>query len=48
MRPIVTLHDERLFTGDFASPVAVLRAADGALTGAADPFSFPASAVGVG
>ncbi|MBA3416619.1 MAG: gamma-glutamyltransferase, partial [Chloroflexia bacterium] len=43
----VAPRDERLFTGDFASPCAVLRAGDGTLTGAADPFYFPASAVGM-
>jgi len=44
----VAPRDERLFTGDFASPVAVVRAGDGSLAGAADPFYFPASAVGAG
>jgi gamma-glutamyltranspeptidase/glutathione hydrolase len=44
----VVARDERLFTGDFASPCAVVRVADGSLAGAADPFYFPASAVGVG
>ncbi|CAA9560998.1 MAG: Gamma-glutamyltranspeptidase @ Glutathione hydrolase [uncultured Thermomicrobiales bacterium] len=44
----VAPRDERLFTGDFASPCAVVRGTDGSLTGAADPFYFPASAVGAG
>ena len=44
----VAPRDERLFTGDFASPCAVVRGGDGSLAGAADPFSFPATAVGAG
>jgi len=43
----VSSRDERLLTGDFASPVAICRAADGTLTAAADPWYFPATAGGV-
>ena len=43
----VVTRDETLGGGDFASPAGVLRAADGRLTGGADPFYFPAGAVGV-
>ena len=43
----LSLRDERLFTGDFASPAGVLVAPDGTFRGGADPFYPPASAVGV-
>lgn len=43
----VSPRDERLLTGDFASPVAISRTPSGLLTGAADPWYFPACAVGV-
>ena len=42
----VAIRDERQFLGDFASPVGVLRDADGLLRGGADPFYFPAAVVG--
>ena len=38
--------DDTLLTGAFASPVAVQRAADGGSLGAADPYYYPATAVG--
>jgi gamma-glutamyltranspeptidase/glutathione hydrolase len=41
----VATRDERLFTGDFASPAAIRRTADGFFDGGADPFYFPAAAV---
>ena len=37
------VRDETQFAGDFASPVAIARDADGTLEGAADPFYAPAS-----
>lgn len=40
----VGIRDERLFTGDFASPTAVRRTLDGVYDGGADPFYFPATA----
>jgi gamma-glutamyltranspeptidase/glutathione hydrolase len=40
----VGIRDERLFTGDFASPASVRRTADGVFDGGADPFYFPATA----
>ncbi len=43
----VALRDERLLAGDFASPVGILLAPDGHLRGGADPFYFPAAALGV-
>ena len=43
----VAVRDERLFTGDFASPVGIGIGADGLLRGGADPFYFPATVVGV-
>jgi gamma-glutamyltranspeptidase / glutathione hydrolase len=43
----LSVRDEALFTGDFASPVGILRAADGTLTGGADPFYFPATVIGL-
>jgi hypothetical protein len=42
----VAVRDERLFTGDFASPAAVLLGEDGRCRGGVDPFYFPATAVG--
>jgi len=44
----VSTRDEWQFLGDFASPVGVLREADGLLRGGTDPFYFPAAVVGVG
>ena len=38
---------EGLLTGDFSSPVAIRRLADGTLDGGADPWYFPATIVGV-
>ncbi|MDP9366040.1 MAG: gamma-glutamyltransferase, partial [Chloroflexota bacterium] len=43
----VAVRDERLFTSDFASPVGIWIGSDGLLRGGADPFYFPAAAVGV-
>jgi gamma-glutamyltranspeptidase/glutathione hydrolase len=43
----LAVRDERLFTGDFASPVGVLAGTDGLLRGGADPFYYPAAVVGV-
>jgi gamma-glutamyltranspeptidase/glutathione hydrolase len=40
----VGIRDERLFTGDFASPAVVRRMPDGIFDGGADPFYFPATA----
>jgi gamma-glutamyltranspeptidase/glutathione hydrolase len=40
----VGIRDERLFTGDFASPAAVRRTPDGIFDGGADPYYFPATA----
>jgi gamma-glutamyltranspeptidase/glutathione hydrolase len=42
----VAVRDERLFTGDFASPAAVQLGPDGLFRGGADPFYFPATALG--
>lgn len=39
----VMTRDETLLTGDFASPVAILRDEDGTISGAADPWYFPAT-----
>ena len=39
---------EGLLTGDFSSPVAVRRDTDGTLDGGADPWFYPATAIGVG
>ncbi|MGC4105610.1 MAG: gamma-glutamyltransferase [Thermomicrobiales bacterium] len=39
----VVTRDETLLTGDFASPVAILRDEDGTISGAADPWYFPAT-----
>ena len=43
----VAVRDERLFLGDFASPVGIQRREDQTLRGGADPFYAPATAVGV-
>ncbi len=43
----IAVRDERLMLGDFASPAGVMATADGRLLGGADPFYFPAAAVGV-
>ena len=43
----VAVRDERLFTGDFASPVGILVDDDGLLRGGADPFYAPATVLGV-
>ncbi len=40
----VALRDERLFTGDFASPASVRRTPDGIFDGGADPYYAPATA----
>jgi gamma-glutamyltranspeptidase/glutathione hydrolase len=40
----VGIRDERLFTGDFASPAAIRRTLDGIYDGGADPYYFPATA----
>ena len=40
----VGIRDERLMTGDFASPAAIRRTLDGVFDGGADPFYFPATA----
>lgn len=40
----VGIRDERLFTGDFASPAAIRRTLDGVYDGGADPFYAPATA----
>jgi gamma-glutamyltranspeptidase/glutathione hydrolase len=40
----VSIRDERLFTGDFASPTAIRRTPDGIFDGGADPFYAPATA----
>ncbi|MBA2597367.1 MAG: gamma-glutamyltransferase [Chloroflexia bacterium] len=40
----VGARDERLFTGDFASPTAIRRILDGIYDGGADPFYPPATA----
>nr|MBA3450901.1 gamma-glutamyltransferase [Chloroflexia bacterium] len=40
----VATRDERLFTGDFASPIAIRRTLDGVYDGGADPFYAPATA----
>jgi gamma-glutamyltranspeptidase/glutathione hydrolase len=39
----VALRDERLFTGDFASPAAIRRTPDGVFDGGADPYYAPAT-----
>jgi gamma-glutamyltranspeptidase/glutathione hydrolase len=44
---VISLRDESLMTGDFASPVGITRTADGEFHGGADPFYFPASAISV-
>lgn len=43
----IGLRHEGLLFGDFSSPVAVHRVADGTLNGGADPFYFGATVVGV-
>jgi gamma-glutamyltranspeptidase/glutathione hydrolase len=43
----VGIRDERLFTGDFASPTAIRRTPDGIFDGGADPFYAPATAEAV-
>lgn len=43
----VSARHEGLLTGDFSSPVAVRRSADGTLDGGADPWYFTATVVGV-
>jgi len=44
----VIVRDERLFTGEFASPVGVAVDTRGRFTGGADPFYFPATVIGIG
>ena len=41
----VAVRDERLFTGDFASPVGIALGEDAVLRGGADPFYAPATAL---
>ncbi len=43
----IAIRDERLLLGDFASPAGVMATADGRYLGGADPYYFPAAAVGV-
>ncbi len=43
----VDVRHEALLTGDFSSPVAVRRNADGTLDGGADPWYFAATVIGV-
>jgi len=43
----VSLRDETLMLGEFASPVGVRRLADGTFDGGADPWYFPATAAAV-
>jgi gamma-glutamyltranspeptidase/glutathione hydrolase len=43
----VSLRDETLFFGDFASPACVQRTVAGELRGGVDPFYYPATAQGV-
>jgi gamma-glutamyltranspeptidase/glutathione hydrolase len=43
----VSLRDETLFFGDFASPACVQRTETGELRGGVDPFYFPATARGI-
>jgi gamma-glutamyltranspeptidase/glutathione hydrolase len=43
----VGVRDERLFTGDFASPAGILIDGDGVFHGGADPYYMPAAAIGV-
>lgn len=42
----VVTRDETQLTGDFASPIAIVRNEDGSTTGAADPWYFPATVIG--
>ena len=42
----VQVHDETSFTGGFASPVGIVKMADGTFRGGADPFYAPATAIG--
>ena len=43
----LTVIDETLMGGDFASPANIQRTADGTLLGGVDPYYFPANAKGV-
>ncbi|MCA9859636.1 MAG: gamma-glutamyltransferase [Thermomicrobiales bacterium] len=43
----VSVRDETLFFGDFASPACVQRTENGELRGGVDPFYFPATAQGI-
>jgi gamma-glutamyltranspeptidase/glutathione hydrolase len=43
----VSLRDETLFFGDFASPACVQRTESGELRGGVDPFYYPATAQGI-
>ncbi len=43
----VSVRDETLFFGDFASPACVERTPNGELKGGVDPFYYPATAQGV-
>jgi gamma-glutamyltranspeptidase/glutathione hydrolase len=47
MGHLVATRDERLFTGDFASPAAIRLTLNGVFDGGADPFYFPATAMSV-
>jgi gamma-glutamyltranspeptidase/glutathione hydrolase len=43
----IAVRDERLLTGDFASPVGIQLTPDGLFLGGADPWYMPAAAIGV-
>jgi gamma-glutamyltranspeptidase/glutathione hydrolase len=43
----ISVRDETLMLGDFASPTGVLVADDGTLRGGVDPYYYPATAAGV-
>jgi gamma-glutamyltranspeptidase/glutathione hydrolase len=43
----ISVRDETLMLGDFASPAGVLLAGDGTLRGGVDPYYYPATATGV-
>jgi hypothetical protein len=40
----VGIRDERLFTGDFASPTAIRMTLDRVFDGGVDPYYYPATA----
>lgn len=43
----ISLRDEALFFGDFASPACIERSESGTLRGGVDPFYYPATAQGI-